>query len=207
VASPSSQDPTVRLGGWLFRQRSWLPLPIIAALVLLPHPPRSTLVVCVGLALVTLGEALRVWGVRHIGVVSRTRSDRLGPLVASGPFGHVRNPLYLGNVALWLGFTIAAGLLWLAPLILLVLAVEYHPIVRWEEGLLTERLGEPYRAYCGQVPRWLPAMRSVVSRPPGASPVSNGQAPGAFTWRDTLFSERSTLLAVALGCVILWLKS
>jgi len=197
VASLPSQDPTVRLGGWLFRQRSWLPLPIIAALVLLPHPPRSFAVVSIGLSLVILGEALRLWAVNHIGVVSRTRSDRLGPLVATGPFGRVRNPLYLGNIALWVGFTMSAGLVWLAPIVFLALVAEYHAIVRWEEVLLGERLGEPYRAYCRQVPRWLPSQRL-----PG--PVAPSDA---FRWRDTLFSERSTLMAIALGCAILWLKA
>ena len=48
--------------------------------------------------------------VHHIGVISRTRSDRLGPLVASGPFALVRNPLYLGNIALWVGFALTARL-------------------------------------------------------------------------------------------------
>ncbi len=56
------------------------------------------------------GELLRLWAVRHIGVISRTRSDRLGPLISTGPFGWVRNPLYIGNLALWSGFTVSAGL-------------------------------------------------------------------------------------------------
>jgi len=150
--------------------------------------------------LVAWAEALRLWAVNHIGVVSRTRSDRLGPLVASGPFGYVRNPLYVGNIALWVGFTIAAGLLWLAPIILVALAAEYHAIVRWEEGLLGQRLGEPYHAYCRQVPRWLPARRR-------ATPVTNNHKAVRFPWRDTLFSERSTLLAIVVGCAILWLKA
>ena len=55
------------------------------------------------------GELLRFWAVRHIGVISRTRSDRLGPLVETGPFALIRNPLYLGNIALWVGFTLSAG--------------------------------------------------------------------------------------------------
>jgi hypothetical protein len=142
---PSSLEPTVRLGGWLFRRRSWLPLPIIAALVLLLHPARSTLVVCVGLALVTLGEALRVWESVTLG--SSPHAQR--PSRTSGG----QWPIWLcAESAVSRQRRFVAGVhdrcrpLWLAPLILLVLAVEYHPIVRWEEGLLTERLGEPYRA-------------------------------------------------------------
>src|SRR5215467_5838280 len=81
-----------RIGGWLFRQRTWLPLPLIAALLLIPPPanaPRQVLLI-VGVAVVALGEAIRLWAVLHIGAISRTRSDRLGPLVATGPFGYVR---------------------------------------------------------------------------------------------------------------------
>jgi protein-S-isoprenylcysteine O-methyltransferase Ste14 len=44
------------------------------------------------------GELIRLWGVHHIGAISRTRSQRLGPLVATGPFALIRNPLYVGNI-------------------------------------------------------------------------------------------------------------
>ena len=71
-SQPQSQqqdpDALVRMGGWLFRQRSWLPLPIALALVLLPSPPlASPFLVWSGVALVASGELLRLWAVRHIG--------------------------------------------------------------------------------------------------------------------------------------------
>ena len=110
----------VRLGGWLFRKRTALPVPI--ALALLVIPPRESDVatawlLVAGLPLVILGELIRLWGVHHIGAVSRTRSERLGPLIDSGPFAHVRNPLYIGNVLLWLGFAVSAHLPWLVPVV------------------------------------------------------------------------------------------
>src|SRR3990170_6309226 len=88
-------DAVVRLGGRLFRQRTWLPLPIVLALLLIPAAPASSYLLLFGAAFVAAGEVLRLWAVRHIGVVSRTRSDRVGPLVSSGPFACIRNPLYL----------------------------------------------------------------------------------------------------------------
>ena len=107
--------PLVRLGGWLFRQRTWLPLPLAVALIVIPPSsagPAAPLWIA-GLTLILAGESLRLWSVHHIGAISRTRSDRLGPLVSTGPFGRVRNPLYLGNIALWTGFAVTARLLWL----------------------------------------------------------------------------------------------
>lgn len=190
-------DPIVRIGGWLFKQRSWLPIPIVAALIALPFESRPYPIFAGGIALVVFGQAIRLWAVHHIGVISRTRSERLGPLIATGPFAYVRNPLYLGNIALWLGFTVSAGLLWLAPIVLLVLGLEYHAIVRWEEGLLQSRLGAGYAEYLTRVPRWIPSL-------PAQSPE---RVTGAYSWGETLFSERSTLLAVLLGAAILWLKA
>jgi protein-S-isoprenylcysteine O-methyltransferase Ste14 len=189
----------VRVGGWLFKQRSWLPLPLVAALLLIPPPaavPASPWWT-IGLLVVASGELIRLWAVHHIGAISRTRSDRLGPLIASGPFGYVRNPLYIGNILLWAGFAISARLLWLAPIIVVLLALEYHAIVRWEERLLTERIGRPYAEYVAGVPRWLPSFRA--RRLP--------DQPVTFSWRQTLFSERGTLIAIGLGALLLLLKA
>ena len=196
------QDPDalVRVGGWLFRRRTWLPLPIALALVLLPsHPFASPFLRWSGVAVVGSGELLRLWAVRHIGVVSRTRSERLGPLVATGPFARLRNPLYFGNIALWVGFAASAGLIWLIPPIVLLLAFQYHAIVRWEERLLEGRLGDTYREYAARVPRWIPRASPVSVNPQRSSLT--------FSWRDTLFSERGTLLAIGAGYLLLWYKS
>ena len=193
-------DPITRLGGWLFTQRSWLPLPIAAALLFIPAAPSitvSTRLLWSGVLIVASGEALRLWAVHHIGVISRTRSDRLGPLVATGPFSLVRNPLYLGNILLWVGFAVSARLLWIVPLVALLLAFEYHAIVRWEERLLETRLGDGYRAYAARVSRWIPSLRAP------AQLVTTAR----FSWNETLFSERGTLIAIGLGYLLLWVKA
>jgi protein-S-isoprenylcysteine O-methyltransferase Ste14 len=206
-SSPTSQaqsvqhdpDTIVRLGGWLFRKRTSLPLPIVAALLLIPAPSATAAwLLPGGVALVAAGELIRLWGVHHIGAVSRTRSDRLGPLIDSGPFAMVRNPLYIGNILLWAGFAVSAHLLWLAPIVVLVLALEYHAIVRWEERLLEERMGERYREYQRRVPRWFPQFGR--QRPSGA-----GDA--AFSWQQTFYSERGTLIAIAAGYLLLYFKT
>jgi len=186
-----------RFGGWLFRHRTVIPLPIALALIILPPASSSLALVWLGVAVVVLGEGLRLGAVRHIGTISRTRTDRLGPLIATGPFGWVRNPLYIGNMALWVGLALVARLPWLALPIAVLLGLEYHAIVRWEEGLLVGRLGQPYRDYMMTVPRWMP--RAPRTTATALSP--------AFSWRETLFSERGTLIAIAVGLLLLWVKA
>jgi protein-S-isoprenylcysteine O-methyltransferase Ste14 len=206
LKTPSISDQTspdsIKVGAWLFRHRTALPLPIAAAILLIPsgETPRNAGQILAGVGLTVAGEAIRLWGVHHIGVISRTRSDRLGPLVDTGPFAIVRNPLYVGNILLWVGFAVTAGLTWLAPIIFALLAIEYHLIVRWEESLLASRLGETYREYTLRVPRWIPS----IGGPTRVRPRSD------TCWTSsgaTLFSERGTLIAIAAGYLLLWLKA
>jgi protein-S-isoprenylcysteine O-methyltransferase Ste14 len=216
----------VRAGGWLFRHRTSIPIPLVLALLVIPadQSALSRQLIVLGVGCVIAAESLRLWAVHHIGAISRTRSDRLGPLVSTGPFALVRNPLYLGNIALWVGFAVSARLLWLVPVFLVGLSLEYHAIVRWEEHLLESRRGEEYRAYAARVPRWWPLSRqSTVDRrqsdADGEQPSADSQRSAiegrlttddcrlTFSWGDTLFSERGTLIAIALGYLLLWMKS
>ena len=212
-------NTTTRLGGWLFRHRTSLPLPVALAILTLRigETRPSPVLVATGVAVTVIGELVRLWGVHHIGAISRTRSDRLGPLVDSGPFDRLRNPLYVGNIALWVGFALTARLVWLAPLILVLLGLEYHAIVRWEETLLEARLGDAYRDYAARVPRWLPVLfhrrdrkdrgeKDLLEKDRSAFSANSAVKQQGFSLRATLFSERGTLLAIAVGYMLLWLK-
>lgn len=169
-----------------------------------------------GMILTLAGEALRFAAVRRIGVISRTRSERLGPLITSGPFAYVRNPLYIGNMFIWMGFSVTAGLAWAAPVVGVLLLAEYHAIVRWEERQIFSRYGEEYAIYCSAVSRWLPGPSAWHQ----TAPISRQRVPGTqiqssvpgtgdigFSWSETLFSERGTLIAIVVGYVLLWTKA
>lgn len=175
------------IGAWLFRQRGWLPVPLL--LVALVQRPTAW---APGLVLVALGEGVRLAAVGHIGAPSRTRGADVGPLVTSGPYGWVRNPLYVGNLLMWAGVGVIQ---WPAALGMVpLLAGYYQLIVAWEEENLARTLGAPYRAYREAVPRWLPR------RP---------RQPGGGTWSPSraFRSERSTLLALAVVLGLLGLRS
>ncbi len=199
TSGPAARPALIGLGGWLFRHRTAIPIPVALVLlfVRMGESRPSPLLAVGGAALVGAGELLRVWAVRHIGAISRTRADRLGPLVASGPFRFVRNPLYVGNLMLWSGFALSARLVWMLAVVLVVIGFEYHAIVRWEEQLLRARRGEEYLAYAARVPRWLPL--------PGRLGLRTAP-PAPYSWLDTLHSERGTIIAIAAGFALLALK-
>jgi len=211
ISDQTSPDST-KVGEWLFRHRTALPLPIAGVILGLRvgEAAPSAILIAAGVAVTVTGELIRLWGVRHIGAISRTRSQRLGPLVSTGPFALIRNPLYVGNILIWLGFALSARLVWLAPLIVLLLGAEYHAIVRWEESLLVSRLGDAYRDYAERVPRWLPTFNRGARGDGGEQIFSANSAVSAvegFSWRETLFSERGTFVAMAAGYLLLWIKA
>jgi protein-S-isoprenylcysteine O-methyltransferase Ste14 len=206
AASPAAlyttTEPAVpflaRVGAWTFRQRSWLPVPLGLAVVTVRSGQVSgAWVVALGAAIVLIGELLRLWAVRHIGTISRTRtSTRLGPLITSGPFRIVRNPLYLGNWLIWSGLVVASGLLWMLPVAWAVFALQYGTMVIWEETRLRAMFGRQYDRYARDVARWVPGRPNELAplRPP-------------YPWQEVVYSERGTLLAVALVATLLVIKA
>ena len=156
ISDQTSPDST-KLGEWLFRRRTALPLPIAAAILGLRtgEAAPSVPLVAAGVALTVAGELIRLWGVHHIGAISRTRSDRLGPLVDTGPFALVRNPLYVGVSVALCGIALIFALDWLLLLIVPSCVILHFAVVRREELYLERKFGEAYRRYKARVPRYL----------------------------------------------------
>jgi protein-S-isoprenylcysteine O-methyltransferase Ste14 len=153
--------------------------------------------VAIGAGLVLVGELLRAWAVRHIGTISRTRtSTRQGPLIMSGPFRVVRNPLYLGNWMIWSGLVVASRLVWMLPIAWAVFALQYGTMVIWEETRLRSMFGRQYERYARGVSRWVPG------RPGDLAPL-----PTRHPWSDVVFSERGTVMAITLVASLLAVKS
>ena len=185
-------------GAWLFRYRSILPVPLALVLVFV-RKGGSPFVwpVVIGVTLVCLGQALRLWAVRHIGTISRTRTTRYGPLMTAGPYAIVRNPLYAGNWLLWTGFAFWSRLLWMVPIAWVIFSAQYRAIAAWEAAFIRSKYLESYDEYARRVRPWMPRW------PPRAAlaPVTP-----LHPWREVLFSERGTLIAVVLMAMLLSVK-
>ena len=110
----------------------------------------------IGLSLVLVGEAWRLWGVAAAGTSTRRRSRDVNRLVTYGPFAWSRNPLYNGNFLIWMGFAVISGVFWFLPLAIVLFATEYSLIVRFEEGVLESTFGNEYLNYKSQTSRWIP---------------------------------------------------
>jgi protein-S-isoprenylcysteine O-methyltransferase Ste14 len=190
--SAAEQTRSARIGALLFRNRSWLPVLFIGVPLLVPGR-MSAAAWIVGAIVVVAGEWIRLAGVAAAGTVTRRRSRTVQRLVTYGIFAWVRNPLYVGNFLIWMGFTIISGVYWFLPLAIVIFAIEYSLIVRYEEGVLESIFGAEYLAYKQSTPRWIP-------RPPSTS------AEGPHDWPEAWRSEVSTFLQYAVLTVLFVVK-
>jgi protein-S-isoprenylcysteine O-methyltransferase Ste14 len=101
-----------------------------------------------GIALCFVGAALRYWASGYLRKDSR-------PAVG-GPYGFVRNPLYLGTYLMALGTAAAAGTYVLFGVLSVVFAAIYHFIILDEETKLERIFGDVYLEYKERVPRFFP---------------------------------------------------
>ena len=68
------------------------------------------LILAFGALLVTAAASLRTWGTSYLQAeVMRDPQVRTERLMADGPYRHVRNPLYLGNILMAVGTGLAAS--------------------------------------------------------------------------------------------------
>ena len=184
-----------RIGHVFFRLRSLTPIPFILILIFFSQP--TPLPIVLGSLLIVLGEWLRIWAVGYAGGSTRTRTlGAARDLVTTGPYAHVRNPLYLGNLILSVGVCVVANVYWMIAVLVIGFLIQYTPIIRSEETYLMDVCGDRYRAYCAAVPRFIPHPR------PYAEPSSHD-----FSLRRALTSEKRTLTAIVCVLILIAARS
>jgi protein-S-isoprenylcysteine O-methyltransferase Ste14 len=168
-----------------------------------------------GALLTALAALVRTWASAYLhSSVVYASEVKTKALVADGPYRHVRNPLYFGNVLMSAGMGAMMSRTGFFVAILLTLVFCYRLIFR-EEADLAASQGESYRRYVQAVPRLLPSLVPKVAasgRPPEWSRGFIAEAwmwgfavaVGAFaaTLNTTIFF---IVLAASIG--LLWFSS
>jgi len=138
----------------------------------------KTLVI-IGLPLVLLGIAVRLWASGHI------KKDKA--LAVDGPYAYVRHPLYVGNITLGIGFSIASGLWWSTPLLVLILLVFYPPAIQREDEKLHRIFKEDWE-------EWSRKTRALMPGFFQEKPVSLG----SWSFKQSLMQNGEPIIALFL---------
>lgn len=162
-----------------------VPVYVLAAvLVWLARPVPRWFVV--GVAIVVLGEGIRIWAAGHL-----YKNERV---VTSGPYAYVKNPLYLGTFLIMVGLCVMASNYVVLAVGIGVFVAYYAPFKqRRESDRLRERFGDAWVRYDHDVPSYVPRLMPYPARE-----VKPWQW-AAFIRND----EHGTVLAVLLGIGLL----
>jgi protein-S-isoprenylcysteine O-methyltransferase Ste14 len=187
-------SPWDSLLGQSVRTTMWLQLSSWISASRLLNLGEATLFVTVcALLLAVAGTALRVWATAYLGGGIVSGSRMVAGVVASGPFRHVRNPLYLGT--LLLTFPVALLMPVSGTIFTLVAIVIFElRLILGEEAFLARKLGPDYEEYKQAVPRLLPKIRSSVGsadvRPKWLQAIVFEVLPVGFTLCFAVFAWR-----------------
>ena len=143
---------------FFFKNRSFTPIPIALSIIYFAQSDNHY--VLFGAATLLLGEGIRMWSVSYAGGETRTTKVGAPSLCTAGPYGFVRNPIYVGNMLMYLGIVIIAGSPNLALMIITTMTfflIQYSLIISLEEEKLSELFGEEYNVYRKNV-------RSIIPR-------------------------------------------
>lgn len=141
---------------------------LLAALLLLPHGslwPVTAAVLAAAIVLGVVGAVLAVLGVAGLGpaLTASPIPREHAPLVTSGVYGFVRNPIYTGLMTGGLGLMLFGASVW-HIVAWLALVVLLSVKTRWEERMLVAQHPD-YREYGSRVGRFVPGVGRL--RPPG----------------------------------------
>lgn len=188
----------MKLRELIFRKRSYTPIPI--ALTMFYFTSFKFPFVLVGLAFISLGELVRINAVRYAGGATRTMNVGAPSLCMSGPYSFTRNPLYLGNMIIYLGFVLFSGgpfLLELFILVFIFFTFQYSMIISLEEETLSEKFDNSYFIYKENVPRLFPRLNSWIN--------NDTRLPSSI--KKTLRTEKRSLQNIFIITVIITLKN
>jgi len=135
----------------------------------------------VGLIVMGMGSSLRCWA---LGSIDKRQ------LTCSGPYAHIRHPLYLGSFLIMLGCCFILNHYLNFIVITLYFGLVYSSTIILEEEKLREKFGKAYAEYSERVPRFIPKLRSGTDR-----------KEKGFSWKQFLHNGGITAIVELLAMI------
>lgn len=153
-------------GNWLFRRRSWLPVFIIVAGIIVMYLGNRQAILfdmrdeLIFLSVSLLGQAIRVFTVGYAPKNTSGRNTVNGQIAdelnVTGIYSLLRHPLYLGNFFMWLGPVLFLRSVSFTIIFVLLYWLYYERIMFAEEQFLRRKFGEVYDKWSETVSSFIP---------------------------------------------------
>jgi protein-S-isoprenylcysteine O-methyltransferase Ste14 len=155
-----------RSGNWLFKRRSWLPVfMIVAGIVMMYMGNRQAILFDMRDELIFLGVSLfgQIIRIFTVGFAPKNTSGRntvngqmADELNVTGVYSLLRHPLYLGNLFMWLGPVLFLRSFWFTVVFGLLYWIYYERIMFAEEQFLRRKFGETYDKWSETIGSFIP---------------------------------------------------
>ncbi len=134
--------------GFFYHHRPRLTGLAALAVIVLAAPTLDSLIY--GTLVVLLGEFGRTWALGYI--------DKDAELATAGPYAFTRNPLYVSNLTMFLGFCIMGNTFTPALIGMLVFFWIYMVVIKIEASRMVFLFGEAYVTWATYVPLFIPRL-------------------------------------------------
>jgi protein-S-isoprenylcysteine O-methyltransferase Ste14 len=153
-------------GNWLFKRRSWLPVVIIVAGIIMMYLGNRQAIIfdqrdeLIFLGVSLFGQLIRIL---TVGFTPKNTSGRntvngqvADELNVTGIYSVLRHPLYLGNFFMWLGPVLFLRSLGVTLVFILIYWLYYERIMFAEEQFLRKKFGDAYDKWSETVRSFIP---------------------------------------------------
>ena len=180
-----------------FKSRSFTPIPVLLMMLYFARP--NSPYFFLGIVLIVIGEIIRLRSVSFAGGETRTMNVGASSICKSGPYSIVRNPLYIGNMMIYVGFAFVAGSVYvvtISSITFVYFFIQYSLIISLEEEALEEKFGNEYLTYKKLVPSILPKINNTFR--------NYDTIPSSLA--KTIKTEKRTLQNILLVSLLLFLR-
>lgn len=184
----------VKIGDFVFKYRNML-FPVILVGLCLWSAPVNTFngseaagramdFIAFGIVIAGLAVRAAVIGYKYIKRGGLDKQVYADTLVTQGFFAVCRNPLYVGNMLMYLGIFLMHGDMMVFVVGMALFTFIYTAIIAAEEYFLRGKFGEQYEAYCRDVRCWVPRLNRLPAATRGMK----------FHWRRVIAKDYTTII-------------
>lgn len=138
-----------------------------------------------GAAIAAVGELIRLWASGHV--------KKNKQLATDGPYAYVRHPLYVGNILIVVGFSVASNLWWSFVLMAALLLFYYPPTISYEDEKLKRIFGDEWVQWSQNIHALIPTFGK-----------KSGSISSEWSFKQSLMGNLEPLIAAYLvGCLYL----
>ena len=157
--------------------RQWFAVLFVLLVSLVGQPTRELLIA--GGIVALLGALIRLWASGHV------KKNKV--LATDGPYAYVRHPLYVGNILLLLGFSIASNLWWAYLLMAFLIYFYYPPAISYEDQKLHKHFGKEWETWSKDIHALIPSFSG-----------KSGSTSSDWSFKQSLFQNLEPVIVLYL---------